>query len=263
MTYCVGLFLDEGLVMLADTRTNAGFDNISSFAKLQQFNVPGERMIAIMTAGNLAVSQAVVNLIQDGLKDPETGTVETIYTVSTMFRAAALIGQAVRQVNRTDGEAMREQNVTFDVSILLGGQLAGRTMRLFQIYSAGNFIEATGDTPFLQVGEHKYGKPILDRAVTSSTSLVEGVKLALISMDSTLRSNLSVGLPLDMLVYRNDTIDDITTQRITEDDPYFGMIRARWSAALAAAHGDIDDPAWLDGRLDDAGNSPERATPPA
>lgn len=260
MTYCVGLYLDEGLVMLADTRTNAGFDNISCFAKLQQFNVPGERMIALMTAGNLAISQAVVNLIQDGLPDPETGDVETIYTVPTMFRAAALIGEAVRRVHRTHGKAMREQNVSFDVSILLGGQLAGRTMRLFNIYAAGNFIEATSDTPFLQVGEHKYGKPILDRALTSATSLAEGVKLALISMDSTLRSNLSVGMPLDVLVYRNDSIDGLSTHRITEQDPYFAMVRERWAAALTAALQDIGPPEWLAG----APVAPARAgeTPP-
>ncbi|MGA9421551.1 MAG: peptidase, partial [Rhodanobacteraceae bacterium] len=184
MTYCVGLFLDRGLVMLADTRTNAGFDNISCFSKLNTFCRPGERMIATMSAGNLAVSQAVINRIQDGLPDPETGEVETIYNVPTMFRAAELVGEGVRRVYDTHGKAMREQNVTFDVSIMLGGQIAGRTMRLFHVYAAGNFIEATGDTPFLQIGEHKYGKPILDRAVTSNMPLVEGVKLALISMDS-------------------------------------------------------------------------------
>lgn len=245
MTYCVGLFLDEGLVMLADTRTNAGFDNISSFAKLQQFHVPGQRMIATMSAGNLAVSQAVINLIQEGLLDPESGKVETIYTVPTMFRAAALVGEAVRRVHRIHGPAMLEQKVNFDVSIMLGGQMAGRTMRLFHIYAAGNFIEATGDTPFLQIGEHKYGKPILDRALTSATSLSDGVKLALISMDSTLRSNLSVGMPLDLLVYRNDSIDGLSVQRINESDPYFAMVRERWSAALDQAQQQIPPPDWL------------------
>lgn len=247
MTYCVGLFLDQGLVMLADTRTNAGFDNISCFAKLQQFHRPGERMIATMTAGNLAVSQAVINLIQEGLPHPETGAQETIYSVPSMFGAAALVSQAVRHVHQIHGKAMQEQDVPFDVSILLGGQLANRTMRLFQIYAAGNFIEATGDTPFLQVGEHKYGKPILDRAVSSATSLTEGVKLALISMDSTLRSNLSVGMPLDLLVYRKDSIDGVETHRIEKGDAYFGMIRDRWSAALAEAHRKIPAPGWLGG----------------
>lgn len=245
MTYCVGLLLDEGLVMLADTRTNAGMDNISCFAKLQHFHVRGERMLALMSAGSLALSQAIVNMIQDGVTDPHTGEVDTIYTVPTMFRAAALIGEAIRQVHRVHDEAMKAQDVSFEVSIMLGGQLVDRTMRLFQIYNAGNFIEATDDTPFLQIGEHKYGKPILDRAIRRHTPIVDGVKLALISMDSTLRSNLSVGMPLDLLTYRNDSIDGFTRHRITEADPYFRMIRERWSVALLAAQGDIPAPDWL------------------
>lgn len=245
MTYCVGLLLDQGLVMLADTRTNAGFDNISCFSKLQKFHVPGERLVATMTAGNLAVTQAVINLIQEGIPDPESGEVETILTVPTMFRAAALVAEAVRRVHRTHGEAMKEHGVSFDVSIMLGGQIAGRTLRLFHIYAAGNFIEATHDTPYLQIGEHKYGKPILDRAVTRGTSLDEGMKLALISMDSTLRSNLSVGMPLDLLVYRNDSIDGVVQQRMEEGDPYYGMIRDRWSQALDEAHKQIPAPDWL------------------
>lgn len=244
MTYCVGLYLDQGLVMLADTRTNAGMDNISTFAKLQHFHVPGERMIAVMGAGSLSLSQSVVNMIQDGVPDPESGQMETIYTVPTMFRAAELVGEAIRRVHHTHDAAMREKRVSFDVSILLGGQLDGRTMRLFHIYNAGNFIEATVDTPFLQIGEHKYGKPILDRAVSRDTSLIDGVKLALISMDSTLRSNLGVGLPLDLLTYRNDSIDSVETHRITEDDAYFAMVRQRWSAALQKAHHDIPSPDW-------------------
>jgi putative proteasome-type protease len=231
--------------MLADTRTNAGFDNISCFSKLHTFHTPGERFVATMSAGNLAVSQAVINLIQDGIPDPETGQVETILSVPTMFRAAALVAEAVRRVYRTHGDAMKQQDVSFTVSIMLGGQIAGRTLRLFHIYAAGNFIEATKDTPYLQIGEHKYGKPMLDRAVTSNTSLVEGMKLALISMDSTLRSNLSVGMPLDLLVYRNDSIDGVVQQRMEEGDPYFSMIRERWSAALDEAHQSIPPPDWL------------------
>lgn len=245
MTYCVGLLLDQGLVMLGDTRTNAGFDNISCFSKLQKYHVPGERLLVTLTAGNLAVSQAVVNLIQDGIPDPETGQVETILTVPSMFRAAALVAEAVRRVYRTHGEAMKQQDVNFDVSIMLGGQIAGRTLRLFHIYAAGNFIEATADTPYLQIGEHKYGKPMLDRAVRRETSLEEGVKLALISMDSTLRSNLSVGMPLDLLVYRNDEIDSAVQQRLEEDDAYFALLRRRWSEALGEAHRSIPAPDWL------------------
>jgi putative proteasome-type protease len=255
VTYCVGLFLDEGLVMLADTRTNAGLDNISCFAKLQHFHQPGDRLIAAMTAGNLAVSQAVMNLIQEGLPHPETGKVETILTVPSMFGAAALVSQAVRHVHQTYGKSMQDQDVSFDVSILLGGQVAGRTMRLFQIYAAGNFIEATSDTPFLQIGEHKYGKPILDRSVRSHTSLSDGMKLALISMDSTLRSNLSVGMPLDLLIYRNDSVDGFETHWVEEDEPYFRMIRERWSVALSDSLRQIPSPGWLpDQMLPDLGN---------
>lgn len=244
MTYCVGLLLDQGLVMLADTRTNGGVDNISTFAKLHVFNTPGEREIAAMTSGNLAITQAVMNLIEDGLADPETGELRTIYTVPGMFAAASLVGEAVNWVYRKYAKAMSEQNVSFDVSILLGGQVAGRTQRLFQVYAAGNFIEATHDTPFLQIGEHKYGKPILDRSVSSDTSLTDGIKLALISMDSTLRSNLSVGMPLDLLVHRRDRFDGTVARRIGDDDEYFQQVRKRWSQALDEAHKAIPVPDW-------------------
>lgn len=244
MTYCVGLLLEPGLVMLADTRTNAGMDNISTFAKLHVFHREGDRMIALMTAGNLAISQSVVNLVQEGLPDPESGQKDTIHTVPTMFRAAALVGEAVRHVHKVHGEAMRKQDVRFDVSVLVGGQIAGRTLRLFNVYAAGNFIEATRDTPFLQVGEHKYGKPILDRAVRPDMPLSDGVKLALISMDSTLRSNLSVGLPLDLLVHRRGDLSPPVVRRIGEHDPYFQTIREHWSTALREAHRAMPAPEW-------------------
>lgn len=246
MTYCVGLDLKQGLVMLADSRTNAGVDHISTFSKLHVFEEPGRRMIALMTAGNLAITQAVVNMVQEGLENPKTGEVETIETVPSMFRAAQLVGDAVRQVYRTDGEALQAQGVPFDVSLLVGGQILGRSMRLFQVYAAGNFIEATEDTPFLQIGERKYGKPILDRSVTPGTPLPEAVKLALISMDSTLRSNLTVGMPIDLLVYQRDSCRVGLRRRITEDDPYFRMIRERWSDALRAAYRAIPEPDFLD-----------------
>ena len=236
MTYCVGLYLDAGLVLLSDTRTNAGMDNVSVFGKQHLFRRDGERAIVAMTAGNLAVSQKVVNLVQEGLLHPETGRSETVYSVPSMFTAASLFGEAIRQVFHTYGPTMKEQGIPFDVSILLGGQIAGRTMRLFQIYAAGNFIAATPDTPFLQVGEHKYGKPILDRGVTSALSLEDGIKLALISMDSTLRSNLSVGLPLDLTVYPKDSLELSRSWRINEHDEYFRGLRESWSSALRAAH---------------------------
>ena len=243
MTYCVGLHLDDGLVLVSDTRTNAGVDNVSTFSKMHVVESPGERVLAMLSAGNLAVTQAVVNLLHEGVEVDDT--TETLLSVPTMFRAAQLVGAAVRQVYRVDGEALQAQNVGFDVSILLGGQIFGRPARLYQIYAAGNFIEATPDSPFLQIGEHKYGKPILDRAVQYDMRIEDGIKLALISMDSTLRSNLSVGLPIDLLVYRKNELKIGLKRRISEDDEYFRMIRERWSAALRDAYRTIPAPTWL------------------
>lgn len=242
MTYCVGLDLQDGLVMLSDTRTNAGVDNISIFSKMHVFETPGQRVLILLAAGNLAITQSVVNLLNEGVEID--GEVETLLTVRSMFRAAQLVGEAVRRVYRTDGPALAAQNVGFEASFLLGGQIKDRTMRLFQIYSAGNFIEATPDTPFLQIGEHKYGKPILDRAARHDTDLYDGVKLALVSMDSTLRSNLTVGLPIDLLVYRRDALRVELRRRLTEDDDYFRMIRDRWSEALREAYRAIPRPDW-------------------
>ncbi len=246
MTYCVGLDLKDGLVFLSDTRTNAGVDNISTFSKMHVTEVPGERVMVLLTAGNLGLSQGIVNLLQEGIEG-EDGKVSTLLSVTSMFRAAQLVGEAVRRLYRIDGEAFRQQNIAFDISLLLGGQIKGRGMRLFQIYAAGNFIEATPDTPFLQIGEHKYGKPILDRAARYDTELDDGVKLALVSMDSTLRSNLTVGLPVDLAVYRRDAIAIEMRQRITEDDEYFRMIRERWSEALREAYRAIPLPSWAAG----------------
>lgn len=242
MTYCVGLDLMEGLVMLSDSRTNAGMDNISTFSKMTIFEVTGERVMVLLGSGNLALSQQAVNLLHEGIEID--GVVETLQTVKSMFRAAQLVGEAVRKTYRIDGPALMSQNVPFDVSFLLGGQIKNRNMRLFQIYAAGNFIEATPDTPFLQLGEHKYGKPILDRAARYDTDLYDGVKLALVSMDSTLRSNLTVGLPIDLAVYRRDTFHIELRRRITEDDEYFRMIRERWSVALRDAYRAIPKPTW-------------------
>jgi putative proteasome-type protease len=242
MTYCVGLDLKDGLVLLSDTRTNAGVDNISTFSKMHVCETEGERVIAMLSAGNLAVTQAVVTLLNEGIEIE--GKVQTLLTVKTMFRAAELVGEAIRRVYKTDGESMQEHRVSFDVSFLLAGQIKGRKQSLFEIYAAGNFIEATQDTPYLQIGEHKYGKPILDRAARFETGLYDGVKLALVSMDSTLRSNLTVGLPIDLLVYRRDTFKVELRRRITENDDYFRMLRERWSAALRDAYRIMPQPDW-------------------
>jgi putative proteasome-type protease len=242
MTYCLGILVREGLVMIADTRTNAGLDNIATFRKLHLFERPGERAVALSTAGNLSVSQSVVSRAVEGMKNPATNEVETIMTVPTMFAAAQLVGRAIREVHRLDGQSLEAQAGGFEVSMILGGQVKGDGMRLFMLYSAGNFIEATADTPYLQIGEHKYGKPILDRSVTEKTELNDALKLGLISMDSTIRSNLSVGLPIDLAVIRRDGLKADVTYRIDAAEPYFHDLRERWSSALRAAHLGIPPP---------------------
>ena len=236
MTYCCGILVRDGLVMIADTRTNAGLDNVSTFRKLHVFANPGERIMAVASAGNLAISQSVLSTLTEGIQNPDTGELETLMNAPTMFQAAQRIGRAIRLVHATEGPALRSEDVSFDVSFLFGGQIKGSRMRLFMIYTAGNFIECTTDTPYLQIGEHKYGKPVLDRAVTYGVDLYDALKMGLISMDSTMRSNLGVGMPIDILVARRDVCDAELSYRIEPGEPYFHDLRERWSAALRAAH---------------------------
>lgn len=242
MTYCCGILVRDGLVMIADTRTNAGLDNVSTFRKLHIFKKPGERIMAIASAGNLAISQSVLSTLSEGLQDPITGETETLMNAPTMFQAAQRIGRAIRHVNATEGVVLQAEDINFDVSFLFGGQISGSRMRLFMIYPAGNFIECTVDTPYLQIGEHKYGKPVLDRAMHYDAELYDALKTGLISMDSTMRSNLGVGLPIDILVVRTDVCDADLSHRIEEDEPYFHDLRSRWSAALRSAHQNIPRP---------------------
>src|SRR5258707_13244906 len=236
MTYCCGVLVRAGLVMIADTMTNAGLDNVSTFRKLHVFTKPGERIMAVASAGNLAISQSVLSTLTEGLEDPHTGDLETLLNSPTMFQAAQRIGRAIRAVHATEGTALQSEDINFDVSFLFGGQIKGSRMRLFMVYPAGNFIECTTDTPYLQIGEHKYGKPVLDRAIRFETDLYDGLKIGLISMDSTMRSNLCVGLPIDILVVRRDSCTAEVTYRIEPGEPYFQDLRERWSGALRAAH---------------------------
>ncbi|MCJ8143002.1 peptidase [Ancylobacter sp. A5.8] len=242
MTYCCGILVRDGLVMIADTRTNAGLDNISTFRKLHVFEQPGRHVMALATAGNLSISQAVISTLQEGLKNPETGEKETLAGASSMFRATQLVGRAIRHVHGLYNEGLREADLRFEVSFLFGGQVNGGRLRLFMIYSAGNFIECTNDTPFLQIGEHKYGKPVLDRSITYDIDLYDALKSGLISMDSTMRSNLGVGMPIDVLVARRDAGQSELNYRIEFGEPYFHDLRERWSAALRAAHNSIPRP---------------------
>ena len=245
MTYCCGILVREGLVMIADTRTNAGLDNISTFRKLHAFVEPGERVMALATSGNLSISQSVVSMLNEGMENPATGEVETLKNSPTMFQAAQRIGNAVRRVHDIEAIALEANDVKFDVSFLFGGQIRGDRLRLFMIYSAGNFIECTVDTPYLQIGEHKYGKPILDRAAKYGVDIYDALKISLLSMDSTIRSNLGVGLPLDVVVVRRDAIDAELVYRIEPGEPYFHDLSERWSAALRAAHNGIPRPPYV------------------
>ena len=245
MTYCVGLRLAEGLVLLSDTRTNAGVDNISTFSKMHVVEQPGERLACMMTAGNLSVSQMVVNMVQEGFHSETLDGSYSLATTPSMFATAQLVGEAIRKAFAAHGEAMRAQSIPFDVSILLAGQVKGRRMRLFQIYSAGNFIEATEDTPFFQNGESKYGKPIIDRVVKPRTSMAEAMKCALVSFDSTMRSNLSVGLPLDIALVRRDALRVTFRHRVDTDDAYFASIRQGWSQGLRKVFNELPGPDWL------------------
>ena len=242
MTYCCGILVRDGLVMFADTRTNAGVNNISTFRKLHVFVQPGTRIMAIATAGNLSISQSVVSMMREGLDNPDTGEKETLMNAPTMFQAAQRIGRAIRLLHTVEGQALTAADVKFDVSFLFGGQIKGERPRLFMLYSAGNFIECTQDTPYLQIGEHKYGKPVLDRAITYDIDLYDAHKVGLVSVDSTMRSNLSVGLPLDILIARRDSCDAELNYRIEPGEPYFHDLRERWSAALRAAHAGIPRP---------------------
>lgn len=241
MTYCVGILTKTGLVMIADTRTNAGLDNVATFRKLHFFHQPGEKIFTLATAGNLGFTQSVVSVLREGL-EREDGSVETLLDQTSMFKAAQFVGDTIRHIYRTEGTAIEQHGASLDVSMLLAGQIKGRSLRLFMLYKAGNFIEATPDTPYLQIGEHKYGKPILDRAVNFESDLYQALKLGLISMDSTMRSNLGVGLPIDMIVLKRDAIDPEVNMRIEAGDPYFHDLRERWSAALRKAHNDIPTP---------------------
>ncbi|NHK28470.1 peptidase [Parvularcula flava] len=236
MTYCVALRLNEGLVMLSDTRTNAGVDNISRYRKMFSWEAPGERVICLMCSGNLSITQGVITRIDRDLNKAAKGeSVETILNVDSMFRVAQLVGDYMRDMQDRHRETLQAQGEAADASIILTGQRAGGMQRLFLIYSAGNFIEATEDTPYFQIGEHKYGKPILDRVITPATPMSEALNAVLVSMDSTIRSNLSVGMPLDLSIIRTDTYRFAVNRRIETDDETYAELSQQWSEAVRNA----------------------------
>jgi len=235
MTYCVGLKLKAGLVLLSDTRTNAGVDNVARFRKMFLFEEPGERVVALLTAGNLGVTQGVVTSVATAVKraktDPE---IESVMTCETLYRAAQIVGETMQDIQKRDRASIEAQGAAADATIIVAGQRKGGDLRLFLIYTAGNFIEAGEDTPYLQIGEHKYGKPILDRVIRSETTVDEAIKAALVSMDSTIRSNLSVGMPLDLAVIPVNEFR-AHVQRIESDHKEFRQISDSWANSLRQA----------------------------
>lgn len=243
MTYCVGILLDEGVVLASDSRTNAGIDRVSTFRKMFTFEKPGERFFALLTAGNLSLTQGVISLLGEWLnnENPE----QDLFAVTSMFGAARVVGSALREIHKIDAGYLQQREVDFTGSFILAGQLKGGQLRLFLVYDAGNFIEAMGDTTYFQIGEVKYGKPILDRIIQRHTSLTDAAKCALISFDSTMRSNVSVGPPLDLLIYRRNSLKRDFMTRLEDDDPYLQAIRDGWGGAIHKAfHAISHDPGW-------------------
>jgi putative proteasome-type protease len=250
MTYCVGIKLKAGLVFLSDSRTNAGLDQISTFRKMIVYEKPGDRFMTLLSAGNLSVSQSIREILQvEQLKD-EAGEPLTIWNAKSMFDAVRVLGSAVRHVYQRDAESLKKAGVEFNASLIFGGQIGKEPMRLFQVYSAGNFIEATAETAYFQIGESKYGKPVLDRVITPDTALDEAAKCALVSMDSTLKSNLSVGLPLDLVVYDAGSLQSDKIACIEDNNPYLLMLRSAWGHKLREVFDSIEDPMWNGGHTD-------------
>ncbi len=240
MTYCIGMRLNEGLVFLSDSRTNAGVDQVGTFRKMSVFENPGDRMLVLMTAGNLSISQAIRQIVSEHVDADGC----SIWNVASMYDAARIVGDAVRTVHLREAKALADCGIDFNVSIILGGQIGAERCRLFQVYSAGNFIESHDENTYFQIGEAKYGKPIIDRVINPFTRLDEAAKCALISMDSTLRSNISVGLPLDLLVYETGSLAVTRFVTIDEKNQYFRMIRDTWGEQLKHVFEGIVDPVW-------------------
>ena len=241
MTYCVGILLDTGLVMASDSRTNAGVDHVATFPKMNIFSQEDDRVLVLLTSGNLAISQAVISRLQ---KDINENMLPNLHTAVCMFDAARIVGEAVRKVHHEDAEHLRRHQSDFSQAILLGGQIRGERPRLFNVYAAGNFIEAVPETPYFQIGETKYGKPILDRVIGNQTDLDEMAKCTLISFDSTIRSNLSVGMPIDLFIYRADSYSTACKKRITDSDPYFNQLRRGWAEGLKKVFAELPAPDW-------------------
>ncbi len=251
MTYCVAMCLDEGLLFASDSRTNAGLDHVSTFCKMSIFERTGERVIVLLNSGNLATTQSVVSRLGRQSGGAQAGGAQTasgLMSADSMFDAARIVGEELRSVIQVQSGAGPDQSgVDFSANFLVGGQIAGEEPRLFLVYPQGNFIETTADTPFFQIGESKYGKPIIDRVVGPETELDEALKCALVSFDSTMRSNLSVGLPIDIAMIRRDALKVNFRHRVDASDAYFGALRNGWSQGLRRVFNELPAPEWFRG----------------
>jgi putative proteasome-type protease len=248
MTYCVAVVLDAGMVFASDSRTSAGVDHVSSFRKMRVFANDSDRVIVILTSGNLSITQNVVNILDHHARNPDSK--KTVMNVTSMIEVAELVGETLREVKHRDGPYLQQGSVDASATLLVGGQIRGERQRLFHVYNEGNFIEATRDTPYFQIGESKYGKPVIDRVIKCSTGLLEATKCILVSFDSTMRSNISVGLPIDLLIYTRDNLCVGMQRRIEEDDPYFTMIHQQWGAGLRKVFAELPNPEWNVGAQD-------------
>ena len=242
MTYCVALKLNAGLVFASDSRTNAGVDQIACFKKMRTFINSGDRVIVILSSGNLSITQNAINLLEQYGRHIDK---RNIWNAESMFDVAQLLGEALREVRQHDGAFLAQNNVDASANFIVGGQVQGEGMRLFMVYAEGNFIEAGEETPFFQIGETKYGKPIIDRVINPDTPLSDAVKCVLVSFDSTMRSNLSVGLPIDLACYSGSSLNLGFQRHITQDDPYFSQISRRWSEGLKGVFASLPNPEWL------------------
>ncbi|MEO8441956.1 MAG: peptidase [Betaproteobacteria bacterium] len=242
MTYCTGILLDAGLIFASDSRTHAGVDNFAKFCKMTVFDRTGERVIVLLSSGNLAGTQAVINVLRQR-GDADDGA-PNIWNAGTMFDVAVIVSDAMRFIESRDASYLEQSDLSFNASFIVGGQIKGEPMRLFRIYAEGNFIEAGLDTPFIQTGETKYGKPIIDRVITRSTSLPDAVECALVSFDSTMNSNLSVGMPIDLLCYERDSLVVTMRRRFDQGDPHFTALSKAWGEGTRAVFRQLPNLQW-------------------
>jgi putative proteasome-type protease len=242
MTYCIGVMLDKGMIFASDSRTNAGMDNFAKFCKMTVFERKGDRVIVLLSSGNLAGTQAVIGVLNQRCASGDHAA--NLWSAQTMFDVAMLVADAMRDIERRDGEYLQENEVGFNASFIVGGQITGEPLRLFRIYSEGNFIEAGIDTPYFQTGETKYGKPIIDRVITRATPLSDASKCVLVSFDLTMRSNLSVGMPIDLICYERDSLEVRYRRRFDDGDAYFTALSHEWSEGMRQAFRHLPDLRW-------------------